>query len=140
MDRKKKGNDEGMQENQTPNMQEQEQTPEELSEILRIRREKLASLKEEGENPFTITTYERNAYAAQIVEHFDEFEGKEVSVAGRIMSKRGMGMPSWICGFQRAALCRIDGVGRNLCQVPQVDRGYCWGQGEPSAPSAEKFP
>ena len=45
MDRKKKGNDEGMQENQTPNMQEQEQTPEELSEILRIRREKLASLK-----------------------------------------------------------------------------------------------
>lgn len=104
-----------MQENQTPNMQEQEQTPEELSEILRIRREKLASLKEEGENPFTITTYERNAYAAQIVEQFDEFEGKEVSVAGRIMSKRGMGKAGFVdlrdSSGKIQLYVRIDGVG-----------------------------
>ena len=61
------------------------------SEILQIRRDKLSALQEEGKDPFQITTYARTAYADQIVEKFDEMEGRTVSIAGRIMSKRGMG-------------------------------------------------
>ena len=54
------------------------------------------SLQEEGKDPFQITTYARTAYADQIVEKFDEMEGRTVSIAGRIMSKRGMGKASFI--------------------------------------------
>ncbi|WP_101908970.1 lysine--tRNA ligase [Marasmitruncus massiliensis] len=67
-----------------------------LSEVLQIRRDKLAALKNEGKNPFEITTYHRTAYAKQIVNSFDAMEGKEVSIAGRIMSKRGMGKASFL--------------------------------------------
>ena len=63
----------------------------ELSEILRIRREKLSTLQEEGRDPFTKTRFDRSAWSAEIKENYDAFEGKTVSVAGRIMSKRGMG-------------------------------------------------
>ncbi|MGI5966202.1 MULTISPECIES: lysine--tRNA ligase [Anaerotruncus] len=83
-----------------PQNNEVELTPEEeqqkLSEVLQIRRDKLAALKEEGKNPFEITTYTRTAYADQVVSKFDEMEGQEVSVAGRIMNKRGMGKASFI--------------------------------------------
>lgn len=67
-----------------------------LSEVLQIRRDKLNTLKNEGKNPFEITTYKRTAYSKQIIDAFDEMEGKEVSIAGRIMSKRGMGKASFI--------------------------------------------
>ncbi len=67
-----------------------------LSEVLQIRRDKLAALKNEGKNPFEITTYQRTAYAKQIVNSFDAMEGSEVSIAGRIMSKRGMGKASFL--------------------------------------------
>ena len=63
----------------------------ELSEILRIRREKLGSLQEEGRDPFTKTRFDRTAWSREIKENFEAFENKTVSVAGRIMSKRGMG-------------------------------------------------
>jgi len=79
------------------NQQEQEQNQEqEYTEVVRIRREKLEDLKNEGQDPFLITAYDCTAYAAQIVEQFEELEGKEVSIAGRIMSRRDMGKANFI--------------------------------------------
>ena len=63
----------------------------ELSEILQVRRDKLASLREEGRDPFRQTRFDRSAYSRQIKENYAEFEGKTVSGVGRMMSKRGMG-------------------------------------------------
>lgn len=72
------------------------QTPElELSEILKIRREKLAELQNCGKDPFQQVKYQRDTYAKDIVDHFDQMEGKTVSIAGRLMSKRGMGKASF---------------------------------------------
>ena len=63
----------------------------ELSEILQIRRDKLKALQDEGRDPFAVTKYERTAYSADIKGSFDTMENQTVSVAGRIMAKRGMG-------------------------------------------------
>ena len=63
----------------------------ELSELLQIRRDKLKALQEEGRDPFTQTRFVRSAYSAEIKENFEAFDGKTVKVAGRMMSKRGMG-------------------------------------------------
>ena len=63
----------------------------ELSEILQIRRDKLAALQQEGRDPFRVTRFERSAYSADVKADYDAYEGKTVTVAGRIMSKRGMG-------------------------------------------------
>jgi lysyl-tRNA synthetase class 2 len=67
-----------------------------LNEMLQIRREKLAKLIEKGKNPFLIEKYEYSHYSSQIKDSFEELEGKEVSVAGRIMSRRGHGKVSFI--------------------------------------------
>ena len=72
----------------TTNQEVQEQ---ELSELLQIRREKLAALQEAGRDPFKETRFDRTAMSAQIKASFETFENQQVSVAGRIMSKRGMG-------------------------------------------------
>ncbi len=63
----------------------------ELSEILRVRREKLDELRGAGRDPFEITSYKRTAWTSEIKDGYESFENKHVSVAGRIMSKRGMG-------------------------------------------------
>ncbi len=63
----------------------------ELSELLQIRRDKLKTLQEEGRDPFTQTRFVRSAYSEEIKADFDAFDGKTVKVAGRMMSKRGMG-------------------------------------------------
>lgn len=63
----------------------------ELSEILQVRRDKLAALQQEGRDPFQQTKFQRSAWSAEIKDDYDAFDGKTVSVAGRIMSKRGMG-------------------------------------------------
>jgi len=68
-----------------------EQPEQELSEILQVRRDKLKALQDEGRDPFTITKFNRTAYSADIKADYDAFENQQVSVAGRIMSKRGMG-------------------------------------------------
>ena len=67
------------------------QPADELSEILRVRREKLAELREAGRDPFELTRFERTAWSKEITDDFASFEDKRVAVAGRIMSKRGMG-------------------------------------------------
>ncbi|MEF9983863.1 MAG: lysine--tRNA ligase [Oscillospiraceae bacterium] len=73
-----------------------EQTPEQLSEILQIRREKLAELKANNNDPYQITTFGVDTYAKDIIEKFDDFDGKNVVVAGRIISWRDMGKASFI--------------------------------------------
>ena len=69
----------------------QEQTEQELSEILQVRRDKLRALQEAGRDPFQITRFDRSAWSAEILADYEGFEEKPVRVAGRIMSKRGMG-------------------------------------------------
>lgn len=68
-----------------------EQNEIQLSELLKIRREKLTELQENGRNPFEVTKYERTHTSQQIKDNYAELEGTKVSVAGRLMSKRGMG-------------------------------------------------
>lgn len=70
-------------------------TEKELNEVLKIRREKLATLQEEGENPFDITKFDRANNTGEIIEKYSEFEGKVVTLAGRLMSKRVMGKMSF---------------------------------------------
>ena len=72
-----------------------EPTAEELSEVLRVRREKLSALQQAGNDPFAQTRFDRTVYAQQIAEQFDQLEEKPVAVAGRIMSKRSMGKASF---------------------------------------------
>ena len=72
-----------------------EPTAEELSEVLRVRREKLAALQQAGNDPFAQTRFDRTVYAQQIAEQCDQLEEKSVAVAGRIMSKRSMGKASF---------------------------------------------
>ncbi len=67
------------------------QTEKELSEILQIRRDKLAKLKEENRDPYEVTKFDRTAYSMDIKDNFEEYEEKDVVIAGRIMSKRDMG-------------------------------------------------
>ena len=63
----------------------------ELSEILRVRREKLEELRAAGRDPFEITSFKRSAWTSEIRDGYEEYENRHVAVAGRIMSKRGMG-------------------------------------------------
>ena len=70
--------------NQTNDVQE-------LTEILQVRRDKLAALQQDGRDPFQKTFFKRSAWSNEIVADYDTFDGKTVAVAGRIMSKRGMG-------------------------------------------------
>src|SRR5690554_5006315 len=67
-----------------------------LNEMLQIRREKLAKLIEKGKNPFLIEKYDYSHHSSNIKDNFEELEGTEVSVAGRIMSRRGHGKVSFI--------------------------------------------
>ena len=80
----------------------EKKTPEteaELTEVLRVRREKLAQLVEDGKDPFQITKFDVTHHSADIKDDFDALEGKEVVVAGRMMSKRVMGKASF-CNVQ----------------------------------------
>jgi len=74
---------------------EQEMTQEQLSELLQIRRDKLAALQQAGNDPFEIMTYEQSHHSADILDHYEALEGQEVSIAGRMMSKRIMGKASF---------------------------------------------
>ena len=67
-----------------------------LKEILQIRRNKLFAMQEQGRDPYQNVTFDAGQKAREIVENFEELEGKKVSVAGRIMSRRGMGKASFM--------------------------------------------
>lgn len=80
--------------------QNQNQVKEEdLNQLLKVRRDKLAELQEAGKDPFKITKYDVTVHSSDIKENYEEWEGKEVSVAGRMMSKRVMGKASF-CNVQ----------------------------------------
>ena len=66
-----------------------------ISELLQVRRDKLAALKESGNDPFKITKFDFDAYAQNIKDNFEEYEGKTVKIAGRMMSRRVMGKASF---------------------------------------------
>ena len=70
-----------------------------LNDLLRVRREKLSELQAEGKDPFVITKYDQTHHTTEIKDNFDSMEGKTVSVAGRLMSKRVMGKASF-CNLQ----------------------------------------
>ena len=74
---------------------QQKKPQQDMNQLLKVRREKLSSLQTEGNDPFVITTYDQTHHATDIKEHFDEMEGQEVSIAGRMMSKRVMGKASF---------------------------------------------
>ena len=87
----------------------EEQSAEQLSELLQIRRDKLKTLIEDGRNPYEEVKYERTHHAALIKEAFEDYENKDVCLAGRMMSKREMG---------KASFCDIlDQTGRIQCYV-----------------------
>ena len=72
---------------------------EDLNHVLKARRDKLAELQASGKDPFQITKYDQTHHSAEIREHYEELEGKEVSIAGRMMFKRVMGKASF-CNIQ----------------------------------------
>ena len=82
---------------------------EDLNEILRIRRAKLKDLVDAGENPFEKVRFDFDTYSTQIKENFEEYENKDVVIAGRIMSRRDMGKANFIDV--------ADGKGRIQCYI-----------------------
>ncbi len=73
-----------------------EQTEQDYSEVVRVRREKLEALKEAGKDPFVLTKYEVSAYSDKIKADFESYDGKTVAIAGRIISRRIMGKASFV--------------------------------------------
>ena len=87
-------------------MAEQNQTKEQdIHQLLKVRRDKLAELQAAGKDPFQITKYEPTAHTAEIKDNFEENEGRDFSVAGRLMSKRVMG---------KASFCNLQDVSGNI--------------------------
>jgi lysyl-tRNA synthetase class 2 len=70
-----------------------------LNEVLRVRRQKLQELQQNGKDPFKIIKYDVTHSTKEIIENFEKYDGAEVSIAGRLMSKRGMGKASF-CDLQ----------------------------------------
>ena len=86
-----------------------------LNHLLQVRREKLANLQAEGKDPFQITKYDVTHHSMDIKNNFDELEGTDVSIAGRMMSKRVMG---------KASFCNIQDLPGNIqCYVARDSVG-----------------
>ena len=101
---------------------------EDISELLQVRRDKLAALREAGSDPFEITKFERTALSAEIKADFEGFDGKTVAIAGRVMAKRGMGKAIFADlqdGAGRIQIyVRLDGVGEeSFAAFRKVDIG-----------------
>ncbi len=90
----------------------------ELNEILRLRREKLTNLKESGNDPFKITKFDFNSNSMTIKANFEEYEGKSVKIAGRILARRIMGKASFVglsdCSGKIQLYVRRDDVGEDV--------------------------
>ncbi len=97
------------------NAKQQNTKEPDLNQLLKVRREKLAELQAAGKDPFQITKYDVTAHSADVKENYAEYEGKEVSIAGRMMSKRVMG---------KASFCNIQDLKGNIqCYVARDDLG-----------------
>ena len=104
-----------MAENNNENVQEVELTKEELNELIKVRKEKLFAMQEAGNDPFQIVKYPVDTHTDEIRDRYDELEGKEVTIAGRLMSKRIMG---------KASFCNVqDRNGRMQAYVSRNDIG-----------------
>jgi lysyl-tRNA synthetase class 2 len=79
--------------------QQNQEKEQDINQLLKVRREKLAELQASGNDPFVITKYDVTDHSVEIKENFENYEGKSVSVAGRLMSKRVMGKASF-CNVQ----------------------------------------
>ncbi len=79
--------------------QQQNGQEQDLNHLLKVRREKLKELQDSGRDPFKITKYDVTAHTADIKDNYEEWEGREVTIAGRLMSKRVMGKASF-CNIQ----------------------------------------
>ena len=100
------------QQNQNKNANAKEQ---DIHQLLKVRREKLSELQTEVRDPFQIKKYDQTAHSADIKDHYAEYDGKEVSIAGRIMSKRVMG---------KASFCNVQDLKGNIqCYVCRDDLG-----------------
>ena len=97
-------------------MGEQKNAPvQDINQLLKVRREKLAELQEAGKDPFTITKYDVTHHSQEIKDQFDTLEGQNVSIAGRMMSKRVMG---------KASFCNIQDLKGNIqCYVARDSVG-----------------
>ncbi len=92
----------------------QNQEPD-LNQLLKVRREKLAELQAAGRDPFLITKYDVTVHSMDVKDNYSEWEGKEVSIAGRMMSKRVMG---------KASFCNVQDLKGNIqCYVARDDLG-----------------
>ena len=97
---------------QNNNNQEKAQ---DLNQLRKVRREKLANLQAEGKNPFAITKYDVDTHANDCKEKYDEYDGKDVSIAGRLMAKRVMG---------KASFCNVQDISGNIqCYVARDEIG-----------------
>ena len=86
-----------------------------MNQLMKVRREKLEKLQQEGKDPFRITKFNRTHTSKEIIDNYDELEGKDVTIAGRIMSKRIMG---------KASFCHIqDSTGKIQSYVSINDLG-----------------
>ena len=83
------------QENQNQNQNQQQ----DVNQLLKVRREKLAALQEAGKDPFQITKFDVTHHSQEVKDNFDALEGKNVTIAGRMMFKRVMGKASF-CNIQ----------------------------------------
>ena len=86
-------------ENNMQGMEESVQSKEEVNRLVKVRKDKLAELQAAGKDPFQLTKYHMTHHSMEIKNNFDEFNGKTVSIAGRLMQKRVMGKASF-CNVQ----------------------------------------
>jgi len=94
--------------------QKKQQEPD-INQLLKVRREKLAELQQAGKDPFRITKYDVTVHSMDVKESYSDWEGKEVSIAGRMMSKRVMG---------KASFCNVQDLKGNIqCYVARDDLG-----------------
>ena len=104
-----------MSENNNQNAVRPEPSAAELSDLLKIRREKLEQFREAGNDPFAITKFGVTHHSCDVKENFDALEGSTVSIAGRMMSKRIMG---------KASFCNVQDLGGNIqCYVARDSIG-----------------
>lgn len=98
-----------------------------LNEMLQIRRDKLKQLKEEGRNPYLVEKFERTNFTKEIVENFEEFEDKSVTIAGRVMARRGHGKVTFLdiqdSTGRIQAFLKIDNLGDEYNDVKLLDIG-----------------
>ena len=91
-----------------------------VKQLLKVRREKLADLQERGMDPFRITKYEVSHHSQEIKDEFESLEGKTVTIAGRMMSKRVMG---------KASFCNVQDLKGNIQSyryfAPRLGRSLC---------------